>query len=103
MESTTLTEFPGIYDNPVPTVNDADPPGEGVGMIVIDAVDVLNLSPGIPVGPVSPGVPFIPAGPVEPVEPVGPSSPGAPFEPAGPVVPNLVLASTYALFTSWSG
>ena len=62
----TITEFPVMYANPVPTVNDTEETGFKTTDVV---VCVKNLSPAIPVGPV------LPVLPVDPVGPVGPSIP----------------------------
>jgi hypothetical protein len=68
VESTTTTEFPGIYAKFVETVKFTVPPSTGFSVTAV-VVDVLNKSPGAPVGPV------VPVAPVAPVLPVGPSIP----------------------------
>ena len=59
----TITEFPVIYANAVPTVNDKGVIGSRLTEVV---VCVKNLSPDIPVGPVEPVLPVMPVGPVGP-------------------------------------
>jgi hypothetical protein len=50
-EFTIITEFPEIYAKFISTVNDTLPSYTGV-IITEPLVEVLNLSPEIPVGPV---------------------------------------------------
>jgi hypothetical protein len=62
IEETTMTEFPGIYDNPDDTVSESEPAVVGV-TVTAEVVEVLKILPDKPVGPCEPVGPCAPVGP----------------------------------------